>query len=170
MLALTACGLGDLLRREGHLEAALVEFRRAAHLVKEYPRMLGRQRVLARTLAGMSAVHAAQGDSQRAGELLEQVASLLMEIGRAPQSWIWEGFIGQLYYAAGAAYARLGKPEAALDYLEKAVASGWRDAHWLAFDPELAALRSQSRFQVLLEDLRLLPALEFRPSASLSAA
>jgi len=118
----------------------------------------------------MSAVHAAQGDSQRAGELLEQVASLLMEIGRAPQSWIWEGFIGQLYYAAGAAYARLGKPETALDYLEKAVASGWRDAHCPAFDPELAALRSQSRFQVLLEDLRLLPALEFRPSASLSAA
>jgi len=170
MLALTACGLGDLLRREGHLEAAWVEFRRAARLVKEYPRMLGRQRVLARTLAGMSAVHAAQGDSQRAGELLEQVASLLMEIGRAPQSWIWEGFIGQLYYAAGAAYARLGKPETALDYLEKAVASGWRDAHCPAFDPELAALRSQSRFQVLLEDLRLLPALEFRPSASLSAA
>ena len=33
-----------------------------------------------------------------------------------------------------------------------------------------AALRPQSRFQVLLEDLKLLPALEFRPSASLSAA
>jgi len=159
---LTACGLGDLLRREGHFEAALIEFRRASRLVKEYPRMLGRQRVLARTLAGMSAVYAAQGDSQRAGELLEQVASLLMEIGQAPQSWIWEGFIGQLYYAVGAAYARLGKPEAALDYLEKAVAGGWRDVHWLASDRELAALRSHSRFQVLLENLRLLPVLEFR--------
>jgi len=161
-LALTACGLGDLLRREGHFEAALIEFRRASRLVKEYPRMLGRQRVLARTLAGMSAVYAAHGDSQRAGELLMQVASLLMEIVHAPQSWIWEGFIGQLYYAAGAAYARLGKPEDALDYLEKAVAGGWRDVHWLASDPELAALRSQSRFQVLLENLRLLPVLEFR--------
>ena len=167
-LALTACGLGDLLRREGHFEAALIEFHRASRMVKEYPRMLGRQRVLARTLAGMSAVHAAQGDSQRAGELLEQVASLLMEIGRAPQSWIWEGFIGQLYYAAGAAYARLGKPEAALDYLEKAVAGGWRDMHWLASDPEFAALRSESRFQGLQESLKLLPVLEFKPSASLS--
>ncbi len=168
-LALTGCGLGDLLRREGHFDAALTEFRRAHRLVKEFPRMLGRQRVLARTLAGMSAVYAAQGDSQRADELLEQVASLLIEIGHAPQSCIWEGFIGQLYYAAGAAYARLGKPEAALDYLEKAVASGWRDAHWLGSDPELAALRTQSRFHALLENLRLLPVLEFRPSRGRSS-
>ncbi len=169
-LSLTACGLGDLLRREGHLEQALTEFRRASRLVKEYPRMLGRQRVLARILAGLSSVYAAQGDSQRAGELLEQVDSLLIEIGHVPQSWIWEGFIGQLYYATAAAYARLGNPEAALDYLEKAAAGGWRDAHWLASDPELAALRPQNRFQALLKNLELLPVLEFRPSASLSAA
>jgi len=51
-LALTACGLGDLLLREGRADAALTEFRRASRLVKEYPRMLGRQRVLARTLQG----------------------------------------------------------------------------------------------------------------------
>ncbi len=168
-LALTACGLGDLLRREGNFEAALIEFRRASRLVKEYPRMLGRQRVLTRTLAGMSAVYAAQGDSQRADELLEQVASLLLEIVQVPQSWIWEGFIGQLYYAAGAAYVRLGKPEVALDYLEKAVAGGWRDLHWLGSDPELAALRSESRFQGLLESIKLLPDVEFKPSTSLSS-
>jgi hypothetical protein len=73
-----------------------------------------------------------------------------------------------LYYAAGAACAWLGKPEAALDYLEKAVAGGWRDMHWLASDPEFAALRSESRFQGLQESLKLLPVLEFKPSASLS--
>ena len=132
--------------------------------------MLGRQRVLARTLAGMSAVYAAQGNSQRAGELLEQVASLLIEIGHAPQSWIWEGFIGQLYYAAGAAYARLGKPDVALDYLEKAVASGWRDAHWLESDPEFALLRRTKPVSGSAGNLRLLPSLEFKPSASLAVA
>ena len=41
-LALTACGLGDVLLRQGHTDAALTEFRRASRLVKEYPRMLGR--------------------------------------------------------------------------------------------------------------------------------
>jgi tetratricopeptide (TPR) repeat protein len=170
MLALTACGLGELLRREGQLEAALIEFRRASRLVKEYPRMLGHQRVLARTLAGTSSVYAAQGDRRRAGELLKQVASLLIEIGNAPQAWIWEGLIGQLYYSAAAAYARLDKLDVALDYLEKAVAKGWRDAHWLQSDPEFAVLRSHSRVQALLETLRLLPRLEFKPSASRAAA
>jgi TolB-like protein/predicted Ser/Thr protein kinase/Tfp pilus assembly protein PilF len=167
-LALTACGLGDLLRREGRFEEASIEFHRASRLVKEYPRMLGRQRVLARTLAGLSAVHSAQGDSRRAGELLEQVASLLMEIGQVPQSWVWEGFIGQIYYAAGTAYVRLGKLEVALDYLRKAVAGGWRDAHWLASDPEVAALRIQSGFKTLQENLGLLPAVDFKPSKLLS--
>ena len=33
-LALTACGLGDLLRREAHFDAALTEFRRASRLVQ----------------------------------------------------------------------------------------------------------------------------------------
>jgi len=40
-LALTACGLGDVLLREGRTDNALTEFRRASRLVKEYPRMLG---------------------------------------------------------------------------------------------------------------------------------
>jgi TolB-like protein/predicted Ser/Thr protein kinase len=167
-LALTACGLGDLLRRDGHFEAALIEFRRASRLVKEYPRMLGRQRVLARTLAGMGAVHDAQGDRKRASESLEQVGPLLKEIVQVPQSWIWEGFVGQLYYAASAAYARLGEPEIALDCLGKAIVGGWRDVHWLASDPEFAELRSQSRFKTLQENLELLPAIDFKPSVSLS--
>lgn len=167
-LALTACGLGDLLVREGRTEAALTEFRRASRLVKEYPRMLGRQRVLTRALVGMGAVHAAQGESSRARELLEEAAQSLSEIASSPQTWIWEGAPGQLYYAAGAAHGRLGEQDVALDYLSKAVASGWRDVHWLSSDPEFIALRSQARFQALQENLRRLPLLEFKPSTSLS--
>jgi serine/threonine protein kinase len=165
-LALTACGLGDVLLREGRADAALTEFRRASRLVKEYPRMLGRQRVLTRALVGMGAVHATQGESSHARELLEQAVRLLTEIARSPQTWLWEGSLGQLYYGLGAAYARLNEQETALDYLGKAVASGWRDVRWIAFDPEFTALRSLSRFQTLQESLRLLPVLEFQPSVS----
>ena len=165
-LALTACGLGDVLLREGRADTALTEFRRASRLVKEYPRMLGRQRVLTRALVGMGAVHATQGESSHARELLEQAVRLLTEIARSPQTWLWEGSLGQLYYGLGAAYARLNEQETALDYLGKAVASGWRDVRWIAFDPELTALRLLSRFQTLQESLRLLPVLEFQPSVS----
>lgn len=165
-LALTACGLGDVLLREGRADTALTEFRRASRLVKEYPRMLGRQRVLTRALVGMGAAHATQGESSHARELLEQAVRLLTEIARSPQTWLWEGSLGQLYYGLGAAYARLNEQETALDYLGKAVASGWRDVRWIASDPELTALRLLSRFQTLQESLRLLPVLEFQPSVS----
>ena len=165
-LALTACGLGDVLLREGRTSAALTEFRRASRLVKEYPRMLGRQRVLARTQAGMGAVYGAQGDSSRARELLGQAGQLLTEIDRSPQTWLWEGSLGQLYYGLGAAFARLGEQDAALQFLAKAAAAGWRDARWLASDPELTALRSQPRFRALQESLLGLPLLEFKPGTS----
>ena len=116
----------------------------------------------------MGAVHAAQGESSRARELLEEAAQSLSEIASSPQTWIWEGAPGQLYYAAGAAHGRLGEQDVALDYLSKAVASGWRDVHWLSSDPEFIALRSQARFQALQENLRRLPLLEFKPSTSFS--
>ena len=128
--------------------------------------MLGRQRVLTRTLIGMGAVHATLGESSHACELLEQAVQLLTEVARTPQSWLWEGLLGQLYYSLGAAYARLNEQEIALDCLGKAVASGWRDVRWIASDPEFTALRLQSRFQSLQESLRLLPAVEFQPSLS----
>ncbi len=165
-LALTACGLGELLLREGRTEDALTEFRRASRLVKEYPRMLGRQRVLTRTLAGMAAVYAAQGEISQARKLLDEAAQYLTEIARTPQSWLWEGALGQLHYALAAANARLGECDAALLCLEKAIESGWRDAHWLASDPELSSLFSHARFQALQENLKRLPVLEFMPSSS----
>ena len=165
-LALTACGLGGVLLREGHTDAALTEFRRASRLVKEYPRMLGRQRVLTRTLAGMSAVQATKCESSRARESLDEATQLVTEIAHSPQSWIWEASLGQLYYGLGAAYARLNEQEVALDYLGKAVGCGWRDARWLASDPEFMALHSQALFQTLQQTLMLLPAIEFKPSVS----
>jgi serine/threonine-protein kinase len=167
MLALTACGLGHLLVREGRAEAALTEFRRACRLVKEYPRMLGRQRVLTRALVGMSQVYAAQGENSHARELLESGARSMTEIAGSPQTWLWAGSLAQLYYDLSAAHARLGEQDIALDCLSKAIAGGWRDAHWLSSDPEFIRLRSQAGFQSLLEKLRLLPVLKFQPSAPL---
>ena len=99
---------------------------------------------------------------------LQLAARVAAEVARTPQTWLWEGALGQLYYGLGAAYVRLDEPDSALDCLDKALAGGWRDAHWLACDPEFKALRSQTRFQSLQENLRVLPGIEFKPSASTS--
>ena len=169
-LALTACGLGDLLLREGRLQQALNEFRRASRLVKEFPRMLGRQRVSARALVGLATVNAAQGEAARAREFLDEAVQLVDEVERSPQQWLWEGALSQIYYGFAVAQMRLRNTDAALDCLSAASRSGWRDAQWLMNDPELTALHSQPRFQQLRHEVVSLPALEFQPSQSLIPA
>jgi hypothetical protein len=143
-----------------------MEFRRASRLVKEYPRMLGRQRVSTRALAGMVAVLAAQGEAARANELLKEAEVSLAEIAHSPQTWLWEGTPGQLYYGLAVAHARLGDPELALVFLSKAITTGWRDVLWLSSDPEFASMRSHPRFQALQEELKQFPALQFKPGAA----
>lgn len=167
--ALAAYGLGNVLLREGRTDGALGEFRRASRLVKEYPRMLGRQRILACTLIGMGAVSASQDQISHARELLGDAEQLLTEIATSPQTWLWGGSLGQLYYDLAVAYARLAEPDRALHSLEKSVATGWRDARWLGSDPELQRLRAQDRFQTLQENLGSLPYVKLQPSVALSA-
>ncbi len=163
-LALTACGLGDLLLREGDITSALIEFRRASRLVKEFPRMLGRKRVLARVLTGMGATYAAQNEDARSRQLLDDAAELIKEIATSPQTWLWEGSLGQLWYGLAAAYMRLDEQLIALGSLDKALAVGWRDGHWMESDPELLPLRSQAHFQELQENLRFYSPVVFEPS------
>lgn len=165
-LTVTAYGLGDVLLRQGNAEAALIEFRRASRLVKEYPRMLGKQRMLTLTLAGMSAAYAATGDASRAGQLIDEALSPLNEVVRSPHTWVWGASLGELRYSLSKAYVRLGELDRALDMLAQAVQGGWRDQHWMTLDPSLAPLRGLPQFDKLLEDLKALPVVDFQSSTS----
>jgi TolB-like protein/Tfp pilus assembly protein PilF len=165
-LTVTACGLGDILLRQNNAEAALVEFRRASRLVKEYPRMLGKHRMLSLTLAGMSAAYGATGDSARAHQLIDEALGAISEVEHAPHSWIWGGSLGELRYALANACVQLGELDRALDMLAQAVQGGWRDYRWMSSDPGLAVLRDLPRFRDLLGDLKALPAVDFHSSTS----
>ena len=131
--------------------------------------MLGRQRIVAHTLIGMGAVSASPGQSSHARELLDEAQQLLTEIARIPQTWIWGGSLGQLYYDLAVAYARLAELDLALHSLQKSVDAGWRDARWLASDPELRPLHAQPIFRTLQESLSSLPKIEFQSSLAASA-
>ena len=50
--------------------------------------------------------------------------------------------------------AKLGELEAALEWLDRAHASGYRDAHRMETDPALKPLRSDDRFRRILDSLR----------------
>jgi len=101
MLALTACGLGDVLLREGLMETALAEFRRASRLVKDTADV-GRQRVLTRALAGDWVGACGAGRKLPRTRPVEEAAQ-----GRGGCSHsadvALEGALGQLYYGLGAA-------------------------------------------------------------------
>jgi serine/threonine protein kinase/Flp pilus assembly protein TadD len=156
-LALNACGMGDAHLRAGNVEQALADFRRASNTLKEYPRMVGGARMQVRATAGMSAAYAALGDAARAAPLLAQAEALLEEV-RPDTSTAGGGvLVSDLCHAVAIAQARNRQAAAALRSLERAVASGWLDWRWLDTDPELESLRTDPRFEALLDPLRHLP-------------
>ena len=165
-IALTACGLSGLNLREGRAEEALAEARRALRMVKEFPRMLGRHRVHSRADSAMAAACAALGDAARARELVRAAGERIDTIRAHPETWIWQASSWQLHHAQAVALARLGENDAALDQLERAVATGWRDAAWLATDPALRPLHELASFRTLLDYLRSIPPLNFELARS----
>lgn len=162
-MANSACGLGDIDLRERKPEAALAEFRKAFRICKEFPRMLGNDRALIRAQAGMAAAYAALGDRASAQSATGEAVERLDRVSNHPETWVWELSVPQLSYALATAYRRLEDAGHAFDLLEHAVATGWRDPHWLENDPEMGVLRDHPRFQKLLADLRNRPALNFAP-------
>ena len=57
-------------------------------------------------------------------------------------------------YNVGCGYALLGNSATALDWLERAVARGFRDGRLLSSDGDLESLHGQERFQALVARLQ----------------
>jgi TolB-like protein/Flp pilus assembly protein TadD len=160
-LAMTACGLGEIELRTGAAEAALAQFRRAWRLVQEFPRMLGSERVTARTQAGFSAAYARLGDFAQAETHLLTARETLTTVEKKHHTTFWEAATPQLVHAVAVAETVVGHYDAALITLDHAVAVGWRDPHWLAADPALAPLRAMQEFRSILSTLAAKPAVRF---------
>jgi TolB-like protein/Flp pilus assembly protein TadD len=156
--AMSHCGLGDSYLRLSNPAIALTHYRRAWQTVQEAPTMLAQERAGTRALAGLAAAHAANGEVERARELLSQSlqwlsnASLLVHF--TPVAWLAE-----ILYGIAVAQVRTGQQLQALLTLEQAVNVGWRDAAWPEQDPEMRALVQQPRFAALLERLSSSPPL-----------
>ena len=76
-IGLNACGMADVHFRQGNIDQALAELHRALRIVREFPRMMAANRILTRTMAGMAAAYAAQGERTRAERLLNEALSHL---------------------------------------------------------------------------------------------
>jgi tetratricopeptide (TPR) repeat protein len=161
IIATHACGAGDVRLRQQNSQQALADYRRAWGIAREYPRMLGNQRILTRALAGMASAYAALGDRARASQLLQQGAQHLDSILSNPGTFIHGVCTFELCHALAVACLRLDDVSGACGFLQTAVEKGWRDLPWLQSDPELASLQSNSLFQTLIERMRRFPPLTF---------
>lgn len=153
-VALTFCVRGDVHLRLSQPEVALADYRHAWNVLQEFPRMLGRDRVMVRTLAGLAGSYGATGEVTRANQLLADATSQLeLRVCGHSETWIWEADLSRLAYDLGIAHLVAGNPEAALRELRRAVDCGWSDAAWLEHDPLLAPLRSRGELDELVAEV-----------------
>jgi hypothetical protein len=161
IIATHACGSGDIRLRQGDSQQALADFHRAWSIAREYPRMLGNERILTRTLAGMASAYAALGDRPRASQLLQEAALHLDSVLSEPGTFVHGMSRFELCHALAVARLRLDDASGACDLLQTACEKGWRDLPWLQSDPELATLQSSPAIQSLIERIRRFPPLSF---------
>ena len=163
-VALTSCVRGDIYLRLSQADAALAHYRRAWNVLQEFPRMLGRDRVSVRTLAGLAGSYGAAGDLTRANELLTEATQLLeSRVSGHCETWIWEADLPRLAYDLAIGHLLAGNLESALHELRRAVASCWSDVHWLQHDPLLEPLRRRGDLDSLLAELAALEPLRLEP-------
>ncbi len=124
--------LGLLLRKMGRYEEAIAEGEKGVKLSGGSPVMS----------AALAQTFAAAAKRNKAVEILNELTSLATQKYVAP------------YYFAGI-HAGLGEEDRAIEYLEK---SYEEHSHWLIYlhiDPSMDGLRSNPRFQKLLESVGL---------------
>jgi hypothetical protein len=138
--ALSCCGLGDIALRTGAPDAALSHYRHASRMARDAARSAGSARLMIRSDAGLAAAYAAVGEPWRGRELADQAAGKLDAVAAHTGTITFECGLGQLLLDLAVAEVRLGCTDRAAELFARAVTSGWRDAVWLALDPELHRL------------------------------
>ncbi|HET6145633.1 MAG TPA: winged helix-turn-helix domain-containing protein [Candidatus Acidoferrales bacterium] len=138
----------DIIRRNpkhtlAHLLLALDLSQKQEHAtaIEECYRVLalGKTRL---ALNALGYIYAAAGDKGRAKEILIHLRRLQRTSFASP-------------YAFAAIYAGLGETHAAFDFLERAYESHDPELTWLRWDPQLDNLRSDYRYQSLLNRIGL---------------
>ena len=144
---LAYCTLGDIGLRRDDAGGALNEFRNAWRVVQESARMIGRERLLVKTMAGMAAAYAATGDHTRAAEIASDASGMMTTVRGNLYANTFECCYSHLSLALAVADARLGSYGQAARRVLDAAEAGWGDRKWVITDPEYQAVRDHPDFQ-----------------------
>ena len=97
-------------------------------------------------------MYSSLGDRQRSRDLVAECRSFLAGIRGQGIN------VANIYYLEAAAAAILEEPDKVLEFLERAIAGGFRSGWLLDVDPKLATVRDDPRIQKLLADLKAINA------------
>jgi serine/threonine protein kinase/Flp pilus assembly protein TadD len=161
---------GRALQGEGKLERAVALYEHAAELrVDDYQALSH----AATVYAGLGRREDALNASQRALRAMESALSLnpgdsralylgaivLEQLGEHQRADEWARRAVQtdpkhplMLYNVACFHAVAGRPEIALDHLERSIEMGMRNRDWLMTDPDLASIRDDPRFRALLSE------------------
>ncbi len=159
---------GRALLQQGNRARAAEEFREAHRLRPEdYQPILFLSRVLGDPDEAEAARRSALAALERHLEFnpedpraLNLGAILAAQLGQLEKGMEWTRRAltsgpddSNLLYNVACFYAVQGHGDEAMDCLEKAIENGWRARDWLINDPDFDSLRSDPRFQALLNRL-----------------
>jgi tetratricopeptide (TPR) repeat protein len=95
------------------------------------------------------------------GRVLSLGSGALQDDGQLERAFEWSRRSLELYpddmstlMNAACMQAKLGKKDAAIEFLERAMGRGWGKLDWIANDPDYDILRDDPRFQRLLTKLK----------------
>lgn len=141
LLAMAHLGLGELARRRGDFDDALIAAHRAIKICREHPRQLGTGFTVVRGHLLAAKASFSLGVATEARTDLAEAERLLAERTGYAFVTLFEANEGIVAFDCASAYALAGKFEVAMSWLERAWSACWNDYPAIATDPSFARMR-----------------------------
>jgi hypothetical protein len=147
-MALAHCGLADIRLDQRLQDEAIDEFAKAQAAIDRSPNGLGNGYPAVRVLTGLARAFQKLAMGREARDHLQRATDLYNTKSGYDFHMIWEGVDAVACYDLARSCAVLDQRDAAMKWLEEAVAAGWRDTPFLARDESMQSLITSGKLQV----------------------
>ena len=147
-------GLGDIARRAGDLDEALIAAHRAIAICRAYAGQVGTGFTLVRAHALAAKANRSLGVHSEARAELAEAERLLHERTGYAFLPLYEANEGIAAFDCASAYALSGKSDVAMAWLERAWNASWNDYPIFADNPDFARMRELPELTAFIERCR----------------
>jgi eukaryotic-like serine/threonine-protein kinase len=147
-MALAHCGLADIRLDQRLQDEAIDEFTKAQAAIDRSPNGLGIGYAAVRVLTGLARAFQKLGMGREARDRLQRGTDLYNGKSGYDFHMIWEGCDAQACYDLSRSCAVLDQRDAAMKWLDEAMAAGWHDPSFLARDESMKSLLTSGRLQL----------------------